>query len=89
MSEDFKIILEENECMLADGFDECIVGITDTCLSGECVRVAVYDSNAIVEKLMKDNDLDFETAKEWFDFNILSQSHTESTPHHPIFITLK
>ena len=49
------------EAMLADGFDDCVVGVCDK--TGR----AVYDADAMVDKLMEENGWDWLEAREYYD----------------------
>ena len=55
--------LEENECLLADGFDSALIGIT----SG-INPVAVYDINQMLTILVKREKMNVEDALEHLDF---------------------
>ncbi len=65
--------LEENECLLADGFNEALIGVR---LSDS--PVAVYSYRKCIEILME--DMQEEEAMEYFDFNILCAYLGEKTP---------
>jgi hypothetical protein len=53
------------ELLFADGFDDCIVGLT---ISPEGLPVVIYSRDAVIDKLAKDMSED--EAWEYFDFNI-------------------
>jgi hypothetical protein len=77
--------LEEAEALLLEPrehFDKAIVGITD---GGSGARVAVYDAGKCIGSLMAGNDWDFETAQEWYEFNIADAYLGAGTP---LFIDL-
>jgi len=63
------------EMMLADGFDDCIIGVV-----GRFGKqpVVLYDRVAIIRKLMK--DMSVEEAEEFFEFNIAGAWVGEGTP---------
>ena len=67
--------LEENECLLADGFDTALVGIT----SG-MNPVAVYDVNQMMTILVKRDGMSMEDAREHLDYNVLGAYVGEKTP---------
>ena len=67
--------LEENECLLADGFDSALIGIT----SG-INPVAVYDINQMLTILVKREKMNMEDALEHLDFNVLGAYVGEKTP---------
>tara|TARA_R100001510_G_C7655958_1_gene215516 strand:+ start:5771 stop:6061 length:291 start_codon:yes stop_codon:yes gene_type:complete len=69
------IQLEENECLLADGFERALVGITQG-----SNPVAVYDINKMVGVLVEDEDMTPEDAMEHLDFNVIGAYVGEKTP---------
>ena len=74
-------ILEEEECLTADGFDDALVG----CTYGANV-VAVYDINKMVEILMNEGT-DYEDAVEFLDYNVVGAYLGEKTPLYVNFVT--
>jgi len=76
-------ILEEEECLTADGFDDALVG----CTYGANV-VAVYDINKMVEILMKEG-LDNDDAVEFLEYNVVGAHLGEKTPLYVSFVTEK
>lgn len=74
-------ILEEEECLTADGFDEALVG----CTYGANV-VAVYDINKMVEILMEEGT-DYDDAVEFLDYNVVGAYFGEKTPLYVNFVT--
>jgi formylmethanofuran dehydrogenase subunit E len=74
-------ILEEEECLTADGFDDALVG----CTYGANV-VAVYDINKMVEILMQEGT-DYEDAVEFLDYNVVGAYLGEKTPLYVNFVT--
>ena len=67
--------LEENECLLADGFDSALIGIT----SG-INPVAVYDINQMLTILVKREKMNVVDALEHLDFNVIGAYVGEKTP---------
>lgn len=67
--------LEDNECLLADGFERALVGIT--CGSNP---VAVYDINRMVGVLVEDEDMHPDDAMEYIEFNVIGAYVGEKTP---------
>ena len=67
--------LEENECLVADGFDSALIGIT----SG-INPVAVYDINQMLTILVKREKMNVEDALEHLDFNGIGAYVGEKTP---------
>tara|TARA_R110000751_G_C13490460_1_gene449022 strand:+ start:330 stop:578 length:249 start_codon:yes stop_codon:yes gene_type:complete len=78
IKEELMETLEENECLLADGFNEALIGVR---MSN--TPVAVYSYIKCIEILMR--DMQEEEAMEYFDYNILCAYVGEKTP---IFIEL-
>lgn len=74
-------ILEEEECLTADGFDEALVG----CTYGANV-VAVYDINKMIEILMEDGT-NYDDAVEFLDYNVVGAYLGEKTPLYINFVT--
>lgn len=66
-------LLEEEECLTADGFDDAVIGIS----FGAC-PVAVYSVQKIIHILME--DMSHEDAVEYFEYNIAGSYLGEKTP---------
>lgn len=66
--------LEEAECLLADGFDEAVVGI-----SFGVTPKTIYSVHKIVEILMEEG-MEWEDAVEHFSYNIAGAYVGEKTP---------
>lgn len=69
------------ELLVADGFDEAIIGLGERCGSPPIV---CYDRSLCIKKLM-DDGASYDEAEEHFEFNVLGSWVGESTP---IFIQL-
>ena len=65
--------------ILLDGFDDCIVGITEEFGNGPRI---LYSKEKIMNKLME--DMSEEESLEYFDFNIIGGYFGEQ---NPIFLT--
>lgn len=74
-------ILEEEECLTADGFDDALVG----CTYGANV-VAVYDINKMIEILMEEGT-NYDDAVEFLDYNVVGAYLGEKTPLYINFVT--
>jgi hypothetical protein len=60
----------DDEILLADGFDDCLIGIAYTWDSnGTREFVAIYSIDKIIKSMMNDG-MSYEDAYEYFDFNI-------------------
>lgn len=75
---DLMEILEAHECLLAVGFNDCIITHT----YGDDVR-AVYSTGRVIQKLISQG-MDQEDAWEYFSYNILGGN--PGTPSSPVFI---
>ena len=62
----------------ADGWDEAIVGLEENTMR------LVYSKDAIIDMLVLDNEMDYDEAHEFFDYNIGGAYVGSQTP---IFIT--
>jgi len=66
----------EPDMMIADGFDDCIIGLAERCGSN---NVLAYDAKKIFKKLVKQGMTEDE-AVEHFYFNISGAYVGEGTP---------
>jgi hypothetical protein len=70
-------IAEQNEeALLADGFEEAILGVAERC--GQPTLV-VYDADKCIE-ILERNGMDHDEAVEFFSFNTLGSWMGEHTP---------
>lgn len=70
-----KEILEENDCLIADGFDDAIIG---TCQKdGEVI--VVYDIGKCIDLLMRDG-MTYLEAEDFFYHNTINLYVGEKTP---------
>ena len=69
------------DALLADGFDDAIVGIGDRCGMSS---VVAYDVEKIIEILQTRDGMTEEEAQEFYSFNIIGAYVGEYTP---IFLT--
>tara|TARA_R110000824_G_scaffold381567_1_gene574390 strand:- start:2848 stop:3117 length:270 start_codon:yes stop_codon:yes gene_type:complete len=65
------------EALVADGFDEAVVGVG---YQGPKGPIVVYSASACVECLQKRDGMDFEEALEFFEFNVKGSWVGENTP---------
>jgi len=65
------------ELLTADGFDAAIIGVASRC---GMQPVVVYDRAKCLEILMANDDMDYETAEEFFEFNVAGAYVGERTP---------
>jgi hypothetical protein len=73
-------LLEEEECLLADGFDDAVIGISH---QAHDVSRAVYDIGKIIAVLCEDDEMTDEDAMEHFEYNIAG---AYVGPKTPIFV---
>jgi hypothetical protein len=71
------------EALTADGYDDCIIGIGERCGQSD---IFVYDSDKIINKLVKRDGMDYEEALEFYSYNIAGAWMGEGTP---IFVRMK
>jgi ribosomal protein S4E len=69
-------VMENNETMLADGFEDAIIGL-DT--SNEVFRV-VYDKDKMIDILIESDDMSYEDAIEYLEYNVFNTYMGEGTP---------
>tara|TARA_R110000868_G_scaffold67164_1_gene199678 strand:+ start:5520 stop:5777 length:258 start_codon:yes stop_codon:yes gene_type:complete len=78
MHMDKEILMQEladNECLLADGYESALVGITEG-----MNPVAVYDAELCIKYLMDHDDMSEEDAVDFFYFNTVGSYVGEKTP---------
>lgn len=68
----------EMELISADGFDSAIIGITELKPAG--VFVIVYSMSICLSILMDRDNMSYEEAVEYFDFNVAGAYVGEKTP---------
>lgn len=68
--------LEENDMLVMDGFNHCIVGVVER--FGQPPLVC-YNRDKVIESHMADG-MTFEEAEEYFEFNQIGAWLGESTP---------
>lgn len=67
---------EDEEIMLADGFEDAFIGIGRQFSNPP---YAIYDRQKCIEILMQD-DMDYDEAEEYFEYNVQGAYVGESTP---------
>ena len=73
--EEIFALLSDEEAMLADGFDEAVIGITFG-----TNMVAVYSVQACIDILMKEDNMCHSEAIEYFEYNMAGAYVGEKTP---------
>lgn len=78
-SAEIREALEDNypECLLADGFDDAIIGLVD---GATRQPVVCYDYAKCVEILMASSSMEEDEAEEFLEFNTLGAYVGEMTP---------
>lgn len=61
------------DAITADGFDDCIIGVT---IHGQ----VVYDARKMIDQLSSEDGMDQEMALEYFEYNIAGAYVWENTP---------
>ena len=67
--------LEDNECLLADGYESALIGISE---GGN--PVAVYDSAKCIQILVEEEEMSYEDAMDHFYYNTVGAYVGEKTP---------
>ena len=67
--------LAEADCLLADGFDEALIGITVS-----INPVAAYSKDRMLEVLMQRDGMTYEDAIEYLEFNVFGAYVGLKTP---------
>ena len=67
--------LIDNECLLADGYDSALIGITEG-----SNPVAVYDMDLCIKSLVEEDGIEEEDALEHFYYNTVGSYVGEKTP---------
>lgn len=70
-------LFPDENILQIDGFDDCIIGYVHRCGQGP---ILCYDENAIIDKIMKDHECDWDDAVDHFEFNIAGAWMGDSTP---------
>lgn len=68
-------LLEDEECLVADGFDRAVIGIT----FGANART-VYSVAKIIDVLVNEEEMSVEDAIEHFEYNIAGSHMGDKTP---------
>ncbi len=68
-------LLEDEECLVADGFDEAVIGV----VYGVEPK-AVYSVQKIIDILIEEDEMDIADAIEHFEYNIAGSYMGEKTP---------
>jgi hypothetical protein len=66
----------DDEIVIADGLAHAFIGLTNT----QHGVVAVYSTERIISNLMENDNMDFETAEEYMQFNIIGADVGQRTP---------
>ena len=72
------------EALLADGFEEALVGI---CERAGQDPIAVYDRAKCLNILISRDGMSKEEAQEYFEYNVLGSNMGENTPGFITFIS--
>ena len=69
-------LIEENDLLTMDGYDDCIIGVVHRACSDQYV---VYDTKKIINKLVK-SGMSYDEAVEFHQFNQACAWVGDSTP---------
>jgi len=70
-------MIEYDDLLIMDGFDDCIVGIVERIGQDSYV---IYDKELVLEKLQNNGGMSYEEALEYYEFNQLGAYVGERTP---------
>ena len=68
-------LLIENECLLADGYEEALIGITKG-----VNPVAVYDADKCIKIVMEEHEMSQQDASEYFYYNTVGSYVGDKNP---------
>ena len=77
---ELEYLLDTCECLLADGLEDALIGVSYNNCNCRICKVAVYDTDKVIDILMKRDKMSYEEAIEFFDFNIVGSYVGEKTP---------
>jgi hypothetical protein len=76
-----QILSMDPEALFADGWDDAIIGTTDSWgPGGRRVLRVVYSATKIIEIMMTRDGMDFEESVEYFEYNVAGTYAGERTP---------
>jgi len=73
-------LLPDEDILQADGFDEAIIGYAEVWTKNGQQRVMAYDRDMCIDVLMERDDMDWNGANEYFEFNVSGAYMGEMTP---------
>jgi len=71
------INLLDDDMLVMSGYDDCVVGVVER--FGQ-EPIVCYDKNKVIEKLIKNDEMTYLEAVEFFEFNQLGAGMGEKTP---------
>ncbi len=69
-------MIEENEILIADGLESALIGVAQQYNK----YFAVYDRELAIKIFMDKDDMTWDDAEEWFEFNVVGAWVGENTP---------
>lgn len=81
--DDLLEVLTESEALLADGFEDALIGYVQ---QGPGDPVALYDRSRCIEILVSRDEMTYEEAIEFFDFNVQGAWVGEKTPAFAVLL---
>ena len=70
----------DQEILRIDGFDNAVIGWTDSWVNGNRPVRLIYDAESVIEILINQQDLTEEEAWEYYSLNIIGSYMGEGTP---------
>lgn len=77
--------MTDEDILTADGFDDALIGYTDSWSGNERPLRAVYDRQKCIDILFAEMDCGMEECEEYFDFNVAGGY---AGPNTPVFVEM-
>lgn len=72
--EKYQYLLEEEEVLLAEGFDDALIGLD------MITNRAIYDSNKMIQILVQEEEMSIQEAVEYLEYNTWNAYVGDKTP---------
>jgi hypothetical protein len=76
----------DEDILLADGFEDALIGFADGWVGRSQGTVALYDREKCINILVKRDKMDREGAEEYFEFNVVGAYVGPRTPMFATFL---
>lgn len=70
----------DQDILRVDGFDDAVIGWTDSWVNGSRPIRLIYDADDLIEIIIKQHGMTEEEAWEYYSFNIIGSYMGENTP---------